>query len=165
MKKFNLSAIVILKKYLGTLLLVAGLTSGMQQPIKITPLYRNNLKSFLDAEKKGDFSFFRQKSDIMLARIGPLAQIILDDPQEFELLRKQVNMSEAELEQRLYNVIENAQRALDLSPAHKQSSPSPLPNTALAHSSRKSQRLPIIPSHRRTTTRRRNICYPIVYWA
>ena len=36
-------------------------------------------------------------------------------------------MSEAELEQRLYNVIENAQRALDLSPAHKQPPAAPTP--------------------------------------
>lgn len=97
-------------------LLFVSFIGAMEKPVPVIGDWQHFfMKQFVEADQINDFSFFSRKKDSALEEIIPLALAFMDNPKEFEELRKQLNIPKAELTQRLYNVINSAKRALELS--------------------------------------------------
>ena len=107
---------MILKKIIIGFCLVTSALVTMEKPESAIVDWQYTLmKDFVEAEKNNDFNYLTSRKDYILERVIPLAHAFIDNPREFEILRKKLNMPQAELTQRLYNVINYAKRALGLS--------------------------------------------------
>lgn len=96
-------------------LLFISFTGAMEKPVPVIGDWAHFfMKQVVEADQINDFNFFSSKKDTALEEIIHWAHAFIDNPKEFEELRKQLNIPKAELTQRLYNVINSAKRALEL---------------------------------------------------